>query len=300
MLSTEQIQQFEKDGFLVLENFFNSDQCTKMYQEAGKIIEKFIDTEDLEQVPTFPFVSKDETPSKSEYDYFEQSACDIKLFLNKKEFTADSHQDTQAKAQVIRKRANRIGHALHAQNPIFHEMTFSPEVKDVVKSLGFRKPIVCQSMFLMMQHPEGPSSIGHQSATFINVEPCKLVGFWIAVTDCTIENGCLEIIPGSHKEQVAKTKFVRNPNKSEYDEGKRFVYTEGKGDFPTQGYVPVPLKAGSLLLMDGFVMHRATNCMASEPRNVFAFHVYDSESAEFSKNNWLQFNDKTFQPLFEQ
>lgn len=300
MLSNEQIQQFERDGFLVLENFFNSDLCTKVYQEAGKIIEKFIDTQDLEQIPTFPFVSKSDTPSKFEYDYFEQSASDVKLFLNEKEFTADSHQDTQAKAQVIRKRANRIGHALHAQNPIFHEMTFSPEVKAVVKSLGFRKPIVCQSMFLMMQHPQGPSSVGHQSATFINVEPSKLVGFWIAVTDCTTENGCLEIIAGSHRDRVANTKFVRNPNQSEYNEGKRFVYTQGKSDLPTQGYVPVPLKAGSLLLMDGFVVHRATNCTSPEPRNVYAFHVYDSQSAQFSKDNWLQFNDKTFQPLFEQ
>jgi len=300
MLSKEQLEKFDKDGFLVIENFLNSDQCTLAYQEAGKIIEKFIDSEDLEQIPSFPFVSKSEMPSKFESDYFEQSASDIKLFLNKKEFTAESHQDTQAKAKVIRKRANRIGHALHARNPVFRDIVFSQEVKDVVKSLEFHKPIVCQSMFLMMQHPGGSSSVGHQSATFIHVEPSKLLGFWIAVTDCTTENGCLEIIPGSHKERNVMTKFIRNPNKSEFDEGKRFIYSEGKGDYPMEDFVSVPIKAGSVILMDGFVVHRATNCTASEPRNVFAFHVYDSESAQFSEENWLKFNNETFLPLFQE
>lgn len=299
MLSKEQLAKFDKEGFLVLENFFNSEQCLKMYQEAGKVIEQIIDNEDLEQISTFPFVSKGDTPSKGNFDYFEQSASDIKLFLNKKEFTAESHHDTQAKARVIRKRANRLGHALHALNPVFREITFSPEVKEVVKSLNFRKPIVCQSMYLMMQSPEGPSSTGHQASTYVIVEPSKLVGFWVAVTDCTVENGCLEVIPGSHKKGGLKNKFIRNPNKKEWEEGKRFVYTEGKAEYPQEGYVPIPLKAGAVLLMDGFLVHRATNCTASEPRNVFAFHVYDSDKAEFSKENWMAFNPKTFLPFEE-
>jgi len=286
-------------GFLVLENFFNSDQCLRMYQEAGKIIEKVIDDEDLEQIPTFPFVSKGDTPTKGEFDYFEQSASDIKLFLNKKEFAAESHHDTDAKARVLRKRANRLGHAMHALNPVFKDITFCKDVQEVIKSIGFHKPIVCQSMYLMMQSPEGPSATGHQGSTYVIVEPSKLVGFWSAVTDCTKENGCLEVIPGSHKKGL-KNKFIRNPNKDEFNKGKRFIYTEGKGDYPQDGYVPITLKAGSVLLLDGFTVHRASNCTASEPRNVYAFHVYDADVGKFSEQNWMKQNNETFLPLYEE
>jgi len=298
MISQEQFDQFEKDGYLVIENMFSSDQCIQMYQEAGKIIETVIDSEDLEQVPMFPFVSKGENPSKAEFDYFMESASDIKLFLNKKEFTTDAHVDTSAKAKVIRKRANRIGHALHALNPVFKDITFSSPVKDVVKIVGYKKPVVCQSMYLMMQSPEGPSSSGHQASTYVIVEPSKLTGFWIAVTDCTVDNGALEVLPGSHKKGSLKNKFIRNPNEKEYNEGKRFIYTESKADYPTQGYVSIPLKAGSVLLMDGFLIHRATNCTSSEPRNVYAFHVYDADKTQFNKENWMEYNKSTFLPLF--
>jgi len=269
-----------------------------MYQEAGKIIEKVIDSEDLEQVPRFPFVSKGDIPSQSDLDYFMKSASDIKLFLNKKEFTTDAHVDSAAKAKVIQKRANRIGHALHALNPVFKEITFSQPVKDVVKAVGFKKPIVCQSFYLMMQSPEGPSATGHQASTYVIVEPSKLLSFCVAVNDCTVDNGCLEVIPGSHKKGDLKNKFIRNPNEKEFNQGKRFIYTESQPEYPDQGYVSIPLKAGSVLLMDGFLIHRATSCTSSEPRNMYAFHIYDAEKAQFSKENWMEYNTSTFLPLY--
>lgn len=298
MLSEDQLNKFKNEGYLVIENFINSDQCSKLYDEAGKIIENVIDKEDLENVPVFPFIAKEKPPSKSDFEYFMESGTGVKLFLNKQEFATESHTDTAARAKVIRRRANRIGHALHALNPVFKEVTFSGEVKDVVKSLDFEKPIVCQSMYLMMQSPVGPTSTGHQTSSFVIVEPCKLVNFWIAVTDCTPDNGCLELIPGSHKKGAIENKFIRNPNQQEYNEGKLFVYTAENPKYEDNEYKQVPLKPGSLLLMDGYLIHRATNCTVHDPRNVYAFHVYDSDKAKFSKKNWLKYSEDTFLPLF--
>jgi phytanoyl-CoA hydroxylase len=46
---------------------------------------------------------------------------------------------------------NKIGHALHALNPVFKEISFDANVKDVFKSLNYKKPIVCQSMYIFKQ-----------------------------------------------------------------------------------------------------------------------------------------------------
>lgn len=46
---------------------------------------------------------------------------------------------------------NKIGHALHALNPVFKEVTFGENVKQVFRSLGYKKPIVCQSMYIFKQ-----------------------------------------------------------------------------------------------------------------------------------------------------
>jgi len=303
MLTEEQLKQFDKDGYIVLKHFYNSDQCTRMYQEAGKIVANVIKSGQLEKTPAYPYVSKGSEPTSEDFDYFEESAHDAKLFLNKnllflnkKEFAADSDVDPDAKAKVIRNQVNRIGHALHAVNQTFKEVTFTQEVKDVVKSIGFSKPVVLQSMYLMM---ESGLDQGHQTSTYVIVEPSKLVSFWVAVTECTFDNGCLEIIPGSHKKGGLKNKFIRNPNKQEYDAGKRYIYTEENPQYPEEeGFVKVPMEAGSVVLIDGFVVHRARQCKASEPCNTYAFHCYDSDKADFSKDNWMTYDEKTFLPLY--
>lgn len=43
------------------------------------------------------------------------------------------------------------------------------------------------------------SVIAHQDSTFLYTDPMKLLGFWIALEDATLENGCMHFIPGSHK-----------------------------------------------------------------------------------------------------
>jgi hypothetical protein len=295
MLTEEQLKQFDKDGYIVLKHFYNSDQCTRMYQEAGKIVANVIKSGELEKIPMYPYVSKGSEPTIEDFDYFEESAHDAKLFLNKKVFAADSNVDPDAKAKVIRNKVNRIGHALHAVNQTFKEITFTQEVKDVVKSIGFSKPVVLQSMYLML---ESSSDQGHQTSTYVIVEPSKLVSFWAAVTECTEDNGCLEIIPGSHKKGGLKNKFIRNPNKQEYDAGKRYIYTEGNPQYPEEGFVKVPLEAGDVVLIDGFVVHRASPCKVTEPCNTYAFHCYDSDKADFSEDNWMTYDENTFLPLY--
>lgn len=39
----------------------------------------------------------------------------------------------------------------------------------------------------------------HQDGSYLHTEPLKLTGVWIALEDCTLENGCLQFVPSSHK-----------------------------------------------------------------------------------------------------
>ena len=39
----------------------------------------------------------------------------------------------------------------------------------------------------------------HQDATYFGLEPALQVTAWVALTDASIEAGCMEVIPGSHK-----------------------------------------------------------------------------------------------------
>ena len=44
----------------------------------------------------------------------------------------------------------------------------------------------------------------HQDATFLYTDPVSVVGFWFAIEDATLENGCLWAAPGGHRGPLRK------------------------------------------------------------------------------------------------
>jgi ectoine hydroxylase-related dioxygenase (phytanoyl-CoA dioxygenase family) len=80
----------------------------------------------------------------------------------------------------------------------------------------------------------------HQDATFLHTEPVKLVGFWIALEDATLENGCLWFAPGSHKSGVHR-RFIRNPDPTSE---QLLIYDAPAACYPTSNFQPVPVNKG--------------------------------------------------------
>ena len=51
-------------------------------------------------------------------------------------------------------------------------------------------------------------------------------------------------------------------------------------------YFNINTKIGSAILIDGRVVHRSSANTSPKSRHIYTFHVYESENAEFSKDNW--------------
>ena len=56
----------------------------------------------------------------------------------------------------------------------------------------------------------------HQDSTFLYTEPETAVGFWVALEDATIENGCLQVASGGHKGPLRKL-FTKENGKNDYE-----------------------------------------------------------------------------------
>ena len=54
-------------------------------------------------------------------------------------------------------------------------------------------------MYIFKNPKIGGKVVPHQDGSYLYTEPLKIAGVWIALEDCTVENGCLQFIPGSHK-----------------------------------------------------------------------------------------------------
>lgn len=74
---------------------------------------------------------------------------------------------------------NKIGHNLHTLEPIFKDITFNQKTIQIIKELGYKNPVVPQSMAILKPPRVGGEVDVHQDSTYLISEPDTLLAFWI-------------------------------------------------------------------------------------------------------------------------
>src|SRR5882762_7536438 len=235
-ITREQLAAYERDGFLVLENFVGGDDCDRLRAHAEELVRNF-DPNGLVSI----FSTHEQTRTSD--DYFLESGDKIRFFFEENAFQPDGTL-RQTKERSI----NKIGHALHDLDPVFDRFSRTEEIKQLVSDLGIADPLLLQSMYIFKQPNIGGEVTCHQDATFLYTEPLRMLGLWFALEDATIENGCLWIIPGGHKRGL-KSRFVRAEGG-----GTRFD-TLDETPWPVDEAVPLEVSTGSLIALHALLPH---------------------------------------------
>ena len=79
-----------------------------------------------------------------------------------------------------------------------HSLVSHPAILDAVSDL-IGPNILVYTCTWFIKEPESPAiAAWHQDATYFGLRPHVHVTAWLALTDATAENGCMEFLPGSH------------------------------------------------------------------------------------------------------
>src|SRR6266704_3104267 len=132
----EQLAAYERDGFLVLENFIGDDDCDRLCARAEELVRDF----DPNGVVSI-FSTHEQTRTSD--DYFLESGDKIRFFFEENAFLPDGTL-RQSKEQSI----NKIGHALHDLDPIFDQFSRTKAIEQLVHDLGIGDLLLLQLMYM--------------------------------------------------------------------------------------------------------------------------------------------------------
>ncbi|THV44969.1 hypothetical protein BGAL_0549g00020 [Botrytis galanthina] len=196
------------------------------------------------------------------------------------------------------KRIQRIGCGVHRVMPPFRKAILSPFHSTLARSLGYKDPCIYQSLIIVKAAEVGARVIPHQDGCSGFTNPSSCTTFWYALEDCSTENGCLAVAPGSHRVEPITRRCVTNGNgQPVFTDLEKPVYADIKGvddsTLPKKNekgefeYKKLEVKAGTLILMHGNLMHKSEANRSSKSRVAFNFGVVEGEHG-WLEDNYLQ------------
>jgi len=147
----------------------------------------------------------------------------------------------------------------HLLCPWVDEIARNPHILDVYEDL-IGPNIYCYSMAFRIKEPDGRTFAGwHQDGAYNPIKPILVIGA-LALADCSLDHGCLSVIPGSHKNGTLPHEDTGNPD-SILARGQ-FI-TE---DFDKSTAVNLELKVGEIGLFYSEIIHGSRINISDERR----------------------------------
>jgi len=154
-------------------------------------------------------------------------------------------------------------------DPLFREYTEAPLFRQIcARVYGAESPIAAfRAMFMNKPARQGTLLPWHQDRwNYLDRDP--LITLWTALDPATIANGCVQIIPGSHKQGVINPEhtsgFLNETQVQEHTSPDKIVY--------------LTLEPGEAALLHNWLLHRSDTNATDISRRAFSVCYMDGDT----------------------
>lgn len=163
-------------------------------------------------------------------------------------------------------------HMVHKISSVMYDALAHPVMADVLTHI-IGPNVKCMQSMLFIKSAGKPGQAWHQDEIYIPTRDRSLTGGWIALDDATVNNGCLWVIPGSHRPGVLW------PQRTHHDTRFDCAHETFRFPFTDADAIPVEVEAGAIVFFNGYLLHRSLpNRATSGFRRVLVNHYMSAES----------------------
>lgn len=234
------------------------------------VIQGTLSTENINFYKEFGFLTAPKTFSEDIITKLKSEATDIVSGKCGKIDGTVPLEEKLSEFDILKKYA--AIHFPHKISPIMKETASDTKVANYLSVL-VSPNVKCVQTMLFIKGPEKKGQAWHQDEFFIPTRDRSLTGVWIALEDANLENGCLWVIPGSHKDGIIKER-IKNTNTDFADTTTLDIdsYTENE-------LVKVEVKTGGIIIFNGYLFHMSLkNKSKTRFRRALVSHYCSAES----------------------
>jgi phytanoyl-CoA hydroxylase len=222
-LTSAQIDQFNTQGYLVVENVFSVSEVERLQRACDEIAG----------------LAKGLTASTDRFK--------LSVFRDSGPFV------------------QQVGDP-HEMSGVWLDLVRDSRLLDRVEGLIGPNIQVYYSQLMMKAPRQGFTAPWHQDAAFFPHSRSRILACSVAIDDATIENGCISVIPGSHK-----LGLINHYN----EEGVFTGIVRDQRDFNPATAVSLPAKAGSVLFWHALTLHSSPPNRTDRPRRILVIEYKD-------------------------
>ena len=221
--------------------------------------------------------------TKEENDFLSRVADEIALgkipFPDHRIFQNALVRDGKVEASGIH--AMHSIHQMNLYSPEFLERTRDPRLTDPVVDILGPDILGLNSLYIWKPPKIGLGFPWHQDRWYTRPQfkTKTTVGTWTAIDPATVENGCLYIIPGSHKIGILEHIELEGSQQQEFRQAVGARDEDG---------VTVELPPGSVIFFDNRILHKSTDNNTEGFRRSNIAHYISAKAERIPHKNYVR------------
>ncbi len=153
----------------------------------------------------------------------------------------------------------------------FRDLATHNRLIPVIQQLIGDDLLLYRSTLMLKPAHHGSAHALHQDSAYWPMDPPTLVTVSIALNDATPENGCIQVIPGSHKWGLQEWGAITSADDA----------VSSRDDIDASKRIDVPLDAGSAVCFHSLMVHGSGANQSPHPRNT-ALYAYFSPQVRYA------------------